>query len=699
MSQNKEAVGDPVRPSKVTSAHLRRQAYVYIRQSTLQQVAHNRESQVNQRQMAGRAVALGWSVQQIEVIDEDQGLSGRASTHRSGFQRLLAEVSLGQVGIIIGYEVSRLARSNGDWYHLLDLAALFDTLLADNDGVYNPRLFNDRLLLGLKGTMSEAELHLLRQRLEAGRLRQIERGTYRQQLPTGLIRLSDGSVAKDPDEQIQRSIALVLAKFAELGSCGQVLRYWRREELSLARLQMRGPDKGTVMWKPATHTAIYDIVRNPAYAGAFVYGRKQQDPQRRQAGRPGSGRVWQPQAAWSHIQQNVYPAYITWEQYQANQTRLKENAVQFCGTRQQTPGVAREGPALLQGLAVCGHCGYRRQMNYKPHGYYYQCRGLSKNHGTAACPTIHGLTVDQAVVQAFFAALRPAHLDTLEAVLAAQQAEQRQLEGQWAARVQRAEYEAQRAQRQYMQVEPENRLVAAELERRWEEKLGQLHGVQEAASRWRQRTPSPLQLTDEIREQLAHLSERLPEVWPHLTSAQQKKLLRSLIDSVILKREAADRVSVRIVWVSGHYSDRQVRVPVQAQTAVSGYADMVQRIGELYEQGLDDAQIAARLSQEGFRSARRSDVALNAVTTIRQAQGWHFKKGFRPLLESAGQLTVTGLARRLGVDYPWVYRRLRNGTIAARYVTRDLQTHRYLIQDDPELITRLQTLVRKQLKG
>ena len=229
MSQYKEALGDPVRPSKVTSAHLRRQAYVYIRQSTLQQVAHNRESQVNQRQMAGRALALGWSVQQIEVIDEDQGLSGRASTHRSGFQRLLAEVSLGQVGIIIGYEVSRLARSNGDWYHLLDLAALFDTLLADDDGVYNPRLFNDRLLLGLKGTMSEAELHLLRQRLEAGRLRQIERGTYRQQLPTGLIRLSDGSVAKDPDEQIQRSITLVFAKFAELGSCGQVLRYWRRK--------------------------------------------------------------------------------------------------------------------------------------------------------------------------------------------------------------------------------------------------------------------------------------------------------------------------------------------------------------------------------------------------------------------------------------------------------------------------------------
>jgi DNA invertase Pin-like site-specific DNA recombinase len=695
MSHGKSAVNKPGRSSKVTVAHLRRQAYVYIRQSTLQQVMHNRESQVNQGHMVDRALGLGWAAERIAVIDEDQGQSGRKSEPRSGFQRLVAEVSLGQVGIIVGYEVSRLARNNADWYHLLDLAAVFDTLIADDDGVYNPRLFNDRLLLGLKGTMSEVELHLLQQRLAAGRMRQIERGEYRQLLPTGLVRLADGVVMKDPDVEVQGRIEMVLAKFAELGSCGQVLRYLRREELLLPRRQLCGPDKGDVVWKPATASAIYEIVRNPAYAGAFVYGRKQQEPSRRQAERPGSGRLRQPQEAWLQIHHNVYPAYITWEQYQANQARLKENSLLFFGNREGKQGMAREGQALLQGLAICGHCGYHRQVNYKQQDlYYYLCSALSKHHGAAACPTVHGPNVDQAVVEAFFAALRPAHLDTLEAVLAAQQAERAQLEQQWAMRVQRTQYEAQRAQRQYMQVEPENRLVAAELERRWEEKLGQLHSVQEAVRRWQEQTPQAVQLSAEMREQFAHLSEHLPEVWSQFTAAQQKTLLRSLIDYVILKREVGDRVNVRIVWVSGYYSDLQVQVPVGIQAAVSGYADMVQRIGELYTQGLDDRQIAGQLSQEGFHSARRSDVAVRAVTTIRQAQGWHHKTGPQPVLKLKGRLTVTGLAQRLGVNRVWVYRRLKNGTIDPQYVTRDPQTHRYLIQDDPELIARLHTQKR-----
>jgi hypothetical protein len=303
--------------------------------------------------------------------------------------------------------------------------------------------------------------------------------------------------------------------------------------------------------------------------------------------------------------------------------------------------------------------------------------------------------VDEAVVQAFFAALRPAHLDTLAAVLAAQREEQEQLAEEWNMRVQQAEYEAQRAQRQYMQVEPENRLVAAELERRWEAKLERLRNTQEAAQRCQQRTAATEQVTAKMWEQFEHLSEHLPQLWERITPVERKSLLRSLIDSVILKREAADRASIRVVWVSGYYTELEVQVPTNRREAVSGYEDMVRRIGELYVAGLDDVQIAAQLSQEGFHSARRSDVAVDAVETIRQAQGWHHNTGPQPVLEIAGQLTVTGLAQRLGVDRPWVYRRLRNGAIDARYVTRDPQTHRYLIQDDPELIARLRTFVKR----
>jgi uncharacterized protein YndB with AHSA1/START domain len=331
---------------------------------------------------------------------------------------------------------------------------------------------------------------------------------------------------------------------------------------------------------------------------------------------------------------------------------------------------------------------------YKPRSHHYQCLALAKHHGIAACPPIHGPRVDEAVVQVFFAALQPAHLNTLEAVLAAQWVEQKQLAEKWKMRVQQAEYEAHRAQRQYMQVEPENRLVAAELERRWEEKLEQLQNIRETADRCQQRTPTIEQLTPEMREQFEHLSEHLPEVWERITPMERKTLLRSLIDIVILKREAADRVSIRVVWLSGHYTELAVRVPTNRREAVSRYEDIVRRIGELYTAGLDDGQIAAQLSQEGFHSARRTDVAVDAVKTIRQAQGWHHNTGPQPVTEIAGQLTVTGLAQRLGIDRPWVYRRLRNGAIGAQYVTRDSQTDRYLIQDDPDLIARLQTLVR-----
>jgi DNA invertase Pin-like site-specific DNA recombinase len=312
----------------ITAGHLARRAYIYVRQSSPGQVQHHRESQRNQYALADRAVALGWPPARIHVIDADQGQSGQDGS-RPGFQELVSEVSLGHVGIILAYEASRLARSNADWYRLLDLAALVGTLLADADGIYDPSGYNDRLLLGLRGMLSEAELHLLRLRLEAGRLRQIERGTYRQSLPTGLVRLEDGQVVKDPDQQIQRTIEEVFARFAALGTSQKVLRSLRDDGLLLPRRQVAGLHAGQLLWKRPSAAALYDILRNPAYAGAFVYGRKGRNPDRR----PDQARqVRRPLEEWTAVHREAYPAYITWEQYLANQARRAAAVGAPCGS-------------------------------------------------------------------------------------------------------------------------------------------------------------------------------------------------------------------------------------------------------------------------------------------------------------------------------------------------------------------------------
>jgi DNA invertase Pin-like site-specific DNA recombinase len=679
------------RQHKITEHHLKRLAYVYIRQSTPKQVLHNRESQLNQYQLVQRAEKLGWKHERIHVIDADQGISARDSESRSGFKELVAEISMGHVGVIFGYEVSRLARNNGDWYHLLDLAAVFGTLIADNDGVYDPRLYNDRLLLGLKGTMSEAELHLLRQRLDAGRMSQVHRGEYRQALPTGLARLPDGSVIKNPDEQIQHVIELVFIKFEELGSCQRALRYLRKENILLPRRQTNGVHVGELLWKPPSDAVIYDMIRNPAYAGAFAYGRRQTDPTRRIPGKPATGRIYRPMDEWLHLQQDVYPAYISWEQYLTNQERLHQNAKRYAQLTQRAQGAAGAGTALLQGLVTCGVCGYMMKVSYK-HSPRYLCNGLTKRFAEGSCMNLHAPSIDEAVVQAFFDAIRPAQLDALEAILETQQAEGERLSQQWSDRLKRVLYEAHLAERQYNAVEPENRLVIASLERNWEEKLVQLQETQEAYERFQQ-TPPPSGFTPQLREQFQHISERLPELWTELSSAQKKELLRCLISRVILKREKPDTVEVKIVWISGHYSLVYAYPPIKRQQDVTNYDKMSERISSLWRQGFSDKQIAAKLSSEGYRSARSLSVSPQTVLKIRHKHGWHFTRQRRELPKVDGYLTTRELATLLGVGRAWVSRRINNGTIDSSYMARYPKGNMHLIQNDPKLIEQLRQLI------
>lgn len=675
---------------KITAEHLQRLAVIYIRQSDPKQVRQHQESQRYQRALWERAQALGWHEERIKVFDADLGQSAAQSVAREDFKALAAEIALGHVGIVFGWEVSRLTRNNADWYQLLDLAALFGTLIADVEGIYDPRLYNDRLLLGLKGTMSEAELHMIRQRMAAGRLSKVQRGEYVQHLPTGLVRLADKRVVKDPDAQVRQSIELVFTQFDKLGSCQKVMRYLKQHDQLLPRRQTSGFHRGELVWKKPSAAAIYEILTNPAYAGAFVYGRRPKDPRRQIPGRPATGVVRKPLPEWICIQHDVYPAYITWEQYLRNQTTMSENAIRHHERTHPGPGAVREGAALLQGLAVCGECGHMMRAVYKP-GVRYFCNGLYKEFGEPTCINLDGPSIETYVVEAFFKAIAPVELNALERVLKQQHREREQLDEQWKQRMQRAQYDAHLARRRYEQVDPENRLVAADLERHWEEKLVALRETEDAFERFRQTQPTP-NLDPELRRQLEDMTAALPELWhgDRLSNEQKKRLLRSLICRVILKRLTADSVEVKIVWISGHFSVGIVTPPIYRQEDVSRHEELVSRIHELWQEDRRDAEIAAFLTEEGFHSARNPDkVTPQTVAKIRHQHQWHslyYRQRFSQ--KNDGYWTIHGLSKELGIDRNWFYRRIYQGVIQEPDVIRTPPYGNYLIRDDPELIER-----------
>jgi DNA invertase Pin-like site-specific DNA recombinase len=539
--------------------------------------------------------------------------------------------------------------------------------------------------------MSEAELHLIHLRLQGGRKRKIESGEYRQSLPTGLIRQPDGTVVKDPDAQIRHALELLFAKFEELGSCGKVMRYLRDASMLLPRLQTTGPHRGEVLWKQPSRIAIHAILRNPAYAGTFVHGRSQTDPTRQKPGHPYSGIVRKPMEDWVHIHQGIYPAYITWEQYMANQKQLQQNSTRFQENIQCAQGASRRGSALLQGLARCGHCGHRLKVGYKPVPRYH-CDTLASEVGGPICTSFHGTVVDEVVSRAFLDALQPAHIDALEAILTEQQTEHKRLSQQWRERLKRAEYEAHLAQRQYNAVDPDNRLVAAELERRWEMKLRQLQKTREEYDRF-QHTTRPSALPPKLREQFRNISDTLPGLWEsgQISNEQKKRLLRCLISRVILKNERPGTIEIKIVWVSGYYSIIYAYPPIHATRDLDGYDRMIDRIQELWQEGRTDQQIAIQLTSEGFRSARSTDVIPSLVQRIRLEHSWRSRLPTScRTLKIEGYITVKELASRLGVNRQWISRRIRNKQIDPKYITQHSECAAYFIRDDPELVRQLQ---------
>jgi DNA invertase Pin-like site-specific DNA recombinase len=652
--------------SKITAGHLSRQAIVYLRQSSAAQVEHNRESTDRQYALTAKARELGWPDDRIIVIDEDLGVSGSGAVVRSGFQRLTAEVALSRVGLVLGLEVSRLARNNADWHRLIDLAGLTDTLIGDADGIYHPALINDRLLLGLKGTMSEAELHVLRGRLNGGIRNKAARGELRRGLPVGFVwGEADGDVCFHPDEAVVTAIRTVFERFAETGSARRVWLWFRSEGLKLP-LQMYA--RADIRWVEASYTAIHHVLTNPVYAGAYVYGKTRQETILDASGARKKRIRHLPRSEWQVLIPDHHPGFIDWQTYEANQERIAKN------TRpgpHKVGGAVREGSALLQGLASCGHCGRRLHTHYRGRnstpGYHCPGKVLVEGRGVY-CLNIGGVQIDKAVADAFIAALEPAKLTATLAAAERLEHDRETTLKQWRLDVERASYEASRAERRYRAVDPDNRLVARGLEREWEESLRALEVAKaELARRERER---PRVLSELERDRLLALGPDLTAVWHATTTTprDRKELLQTLLEEVIIKVErnkAAAYLALR--WKGGALSEIDLALPRSRPATVRTDEDtivLVRRLAVHYS----DAVIASVLNRQARTTAYGHRFDAGRVGNLRRH--WQIPC-FEPEAEQASGelLTIKKAAIVLGVAPSTIHRLLNDGFIAGEQLT------------------------------
>jgi DNA invertase Pin-like site-specific DNA recombinase len=656
--------------AKIGPVHLGREAYVYVRQSTLTQLREHTESLIRQYELRERAVALGWDAHQVRVIDADLGRSGAEATAREGFKDLVADVGLGRVGIIFGIEVSRLARNNADWYQLLDLCALTDTLIADADGVYHPGEFNDRLVLGLKGTMSEAELHLIRSRLTAGLRHKAARGELRQFLPVGFDYDQTGAVVISADEAVVEALATVFRRFDELGTARQVLLSLRGDGLLLPRRPTR---TGRVHWAPATYPAVHDFLTNPVYAGAFVFGRTRTEKRIDASGKVVQRTVLLPRDQWEVLIPDHHPGFIDWITYEANTARLRQN---WRAPRGFGGGAPREGSALLQGRLRCGKCSRLMQTGYsgtKGNCPRYVCaRAKQLYGGEKGCQSIGGRRLENRVLEEVFAVLEPAALAaTAQALTDAERAHAATLRA-FELTVERARYEAERAQRQYDAVEPENRLVARTLERALEGKLSAQRQAERdlLAAQGRR----PVRLTD---EELAWLSRAGADVRavfsaPTTTFRERKQLLRAIVSEVVVTVDADTRTAaLRIIWQGGACTDLEMTL-----TKIGGHfratdedtVELVRRLAAQY----DDTTIAMILSRQRRRTGTGLPFTKSRVHSLRISRGipaYRPPETVPPDGDDAVVVTVREAERLLGVGKVTIYRWLRHGFITGEQLT------------------------------
>ncbi len=668
--------------------HLARKAIIYIRQSSPHQVLSNQESLRLQYALQQRAQDLGWQTQQIEIIDTDLGITGSSAQPREGYKEIVSQVSLGQVGIILSYEVQRLSRNCSDWYPLLDICAYKHCLIADSDGIYDPASANGRLLLGLKGQLSELELHTIRMRMTAGLLNKAERGELALSLPVGLIRDGSGQVLKDPNQEVQARIELVFTTFFQVKSASKVLQYFNHHQLSLPRRD-RFDD---LYWKKPSVAAILEILKNPAYAGAFVYGRTRTT--RHPSGKTSTVRL--PIDQWRVRINDKYPAYVSWERFEKIQAMLKDNYAEY--DRNKSRGVPRPGSALLQGIVYCGECGHKLVVQYKG-GTRYLCNYLRQQYGIPVCQHLPGDPIDACVVEAFLHALSPVELDVYTQAIATQVKDQQTIDHAHRQQLERLRYEAALAQRQFNRVDPDNRLVAAELEKRWETALHALKQAEDTQTKHQQTQRTPPALSPELKEAFSSIGQNLPQLWEQdiLTHQQKKSLLRCLIDKVVIHRTVRDRVQVRIVWKGGDTTSIDLPIPVGSLAELStDLEEMETIILDLNRQGKTDDEIAEYLTALGHRSPMKPDRVLpSTVRTIRLKHGQFLVRSQSHPRSIPGYLTLPQIARTLDVNPHWIYDRINNGRIQ---IIKDTQTGLYLFPDTPDTIEQFKKLKNGILK-
>ena len=652
---------------KIAPTHLARAALVYVRQSSAAQLERNRESTARQYQLVDRAIHLGWRRDQVRIIDADLGLSGSGTVVRAGFEVMAAEVALGRVGLILAIEISRVARNNAEWYRLLDFCSLTNTLIGDEDGLYHPGLYNDRLLLGLKGTMSEAELHVIRARLEGGIRNKAQRGELRRGLPIGFVwGDAEGQVLFDPDQAICNAIATVFRKFDETGSVRRVWMWFLSEDLLFPS---RPSAKADVRWIPPTYHAIHTVLNSPVYAGAYLYGRTRQERYVDSTGQLRTRIRHLPRSQWQVLIREHHAGFIDWQTYEMNQTRIGNNTRPR--PHQAGSGAIREGAALLQGLATCGGCGRKLAVYYQGSkstpGYY--CPGSTLTNGRSEwCMRIGGRRIDQAVAQAFLNAITPAGVAAAACAQQEIEADHDAAITQWRLQVERAQYEADRAERRYRAVEPENRLVARNLEAAWEQRLHELSAAQAELEDRQRRRPAALSAAE--RRHLDALGADLATVWsaPTTSDRDRKELLQTLLEevSITVQRDAAN-AHLTLRWRGGAFTELDVvaRSPRIAPNRTSeDTLGLLRRLAPHYS----NAVIAGILNRQGRRTSGGARFTANSVSSLRR--NWKMPAFEAPSSAPEGDIvTVRDAARALGVATSTLHRCLNDGVIVGEQLT------------------------------
>jgi DNA invertase Pin-like site-specific DNA recombinase len=650
---------------KIKPIHLQRQAFIYIRQSTASQVEYNRESTQRQYKLKDRAITLGWPEQQVKIIDEDLALSGAESFQRTGFTKMTSEVALGRVGLILSLEVSRVARNNSDWYRLLDLCSVTNTLIGDGDGLYHPGLFNDRLLLGMKGTMAEAELHVIRARLEGGIRNKAARGELRRGLPVGFVwGEQDGEILMHPDQAVSGAIQTLFNKFSQLGSVRRVWLWMRSKELLFP---LQSNLTAQIQWVTPSYHAVHSVLTNPTYAGVYTYGKTKQHCFVDKNGHVKKRVRRLPQSQWSVFIHDHHTGYIDWETYEMIQKRISKNTHPIS---HKESGAVREGAALLQGIATCGKCGRRLRVYYQGQnsspGYYCAANQIMEGKGKF-CMRVGGVTIDAAVAEAFLKAITPA---AAEAALLAEkniEAEHDAALEQWRLQIERLRYEAERAERRFNAVEPENRLVARTLESQWETALKKLQTAKDTFNRRKQESPAIL--THAQKSLVRAVSYDLQKVWQASTTTprDKKELLQLLLQEVNITVDRTDNTAhLFLRWKTGAILELDVTLPSRSAPTLrteQDTIDLVRRLAVHYP----DAIIAGILNRQGRCTAGGLKFTANRVGSLRRY--WQIPKYDGNTSKDGELVPIQKAADILGIAPSTLHRWIADGFVGGEQIT------------------------------